>query len=117
MTQPLLLSPVTVRGVALRNRVVISPLCQYSARDGMANDWRFAHLARFALGGVGAVFVEATGVHRDGASESQSRLPLRPCFELLDELGYDGWVGCEYRPARSTGEGLGWARRWGVRPA
>ena len=66
MAQPLLLSPVTVRGVTLRNRVVISPLCQYSAGDGMANDWHFAHLARFALGGAGAVFVEATAVHRDG---------------------------------------------------
>jgi len=38
-------------------------------------------------------------------------------LELLDELGYDGWVGCEYRPAKGTVEGLGWARRWGVRPA
>ncbi len=36
-------------------------------------------------------------------------------FDLLDELGYDGWVGCEYRPAAGTVEGLGWARRWGVR--
>jgi 2,4-dienoyl-CoA reductase-like NADH-dependent reductase (Old Yellow Enzyme family) len=66
MAQPLLLSPMTLRGVTLRNRIVISPLCQYSAADGMANDWHFAHLARFALGGAGAVFVEATAVHRDG---------------------------------------------------
>jgi 2,4-dienoyl-CoA reductase-like NADH-dependent reductase (Old Yellow Enzyme family) len=66
MAQPLLLSPTTLRGVTLRNRIVISPLCQYSAADGMANDWHFAHLARFALGGAGAVFVEATAVHKDG---------------------------------------------------
>jgi 2,4-dienoyl-CoA reductase-like NADH-dependent reductase (Old Yellow Enzyme family) len=66
MAQPLLLSPTTLRGVTLRNRIVISPLCQYSAVDGMANDWHFAHLARFALGGAGAVFVEATAVHKDG---------------------------------------------------
>jgi 2,4-dienoyl-CoA reductase-like NADH-dependent reductase (Old Yellow Enzyme family) len=66
MAQPLLLSPLTLRDVTLRNRVVISPLCQYSAADGMANDWHFAHLARFALGGAGAVFVEATAVQRDG---------------------------------------------------
>ena len=38
-------------------------------------------------------------------------------LELLDALGYDGWVGCEYRPAHGTREGLGWARRWGVVPA
>ena len=35
-------------------------------------------------------------------------------LDLLDELGYDGWVGCEYRPAAGTRAGLGWARRWGV---
>jgi 2-dehydrotetronate isomerase len=35
-------------------------------------------------------------------------------FDLLDELGYDGWVGCEYRPAAGTLAGLGWARRWGI---
>ena len=35
---------------------------------------------------------------------------------LIDELGYDGWVGCEYRPAAGTEAGLGWARRWGIRP-
>jgi 2,4-dienoyl-CoA reductase-like NADH-dependent reductase (Old Yellow Enzyme family) len=66
MAQPLLISPVTLRGATLRNRIVISPLCQYSAVDGMANDWHFAHLARFALGGAGAFFVEATAVHKDG---------------------------------------------------
>ena len=36
-------------------------------------------------------------------------------LELLDEVGYDGWVGCEYRPAADTRAGLGWARRWGCR--
>ncbi|HEX7970506.1 MAG TPA: NADH:flavin oxidoreductase/NADH oxidase [Stellaceae bacterium] len=66
MAQPLLISPMALRGVTLRNRIVISPLCQYSAVEGVANDWHFAHLARFALGGAGAVFVEATAVHRDG---------------------------------------------------
>src|SRR5216684_6052389 len=45
MAQPLLISPVTLRSVTLRNRIVISPLCQYSAAEGMANDWHFAHLA------------------------------------------------------------------------
>jgi 2,4-dienoyl-CoA reductase-like NADH-dependent reductase (Old Yellow Enzyme family) len=66
MVDPLLFTPLTLREVALRNRVVISPMCQYSAVDGIANDWHFAHLARFALGGAGLVFVEATAVHRDG---------------------------------------------------
>jgi 2,4-dienoyl-CoA reductase-like NADH-dependent reductase (Old Yellow Enzyme family) len=61
-----LLSPVTLRGVTFRNRLVVSPMCQYSARHGLANDWHFAHLARFALGGFGAVIVEATGVSPEG---------------------------------------------------
>lgn len=63
---PLLFTPYDIRGVRLKNRVVISPMCQYSAVDGMANDWHFAHLARFALGGAGLVFAEATAVEREG---------------------------------------------------
>jgi 2,4-dienoyl-CoA reductase-like NADH-dependent reductase (Old Yellow Enzyme family) len=66
MTAPLLFSPCALRGVTLRNRVVISPMCQYSASDGMANDWHFAHLARFAIGGAGLVFTEAAAVERGG---------------------------------------------------
>lgn len=66
MADPLLFTPLALRGVTLRNRIVISPMCQYSAVDGVANDWHFAHLARFALGGAGLVFVEATAVDRDG---------------------------------------------------
>ena len=48
MTAPLLLSPLTLRGLTLPNRVVVSPMCQYSAHEGMANDWHFAHLSQFA---------------------------------------------------------------------
>ncbi|MGV8988647.1 MAG: NADH:flavin oxidoreductase/NADH oxidase [Cypionkella sp.] len=61
-----LLSPITFRDVTLRNRLVVSPMCQYSAVHGVANDWHFAHLSRFALGGFGAVTVEATGVTPEG---------------------------------------------------
>lgn len=62
----LLLSPLSIRGVTLRNRLVVSPMCQYSAKGGMANDWHFAHLSRFAIGGFGTVMVEATGVAPEG---------------------------------------------------
>ena len=62
----LLLSPLTIRDVTLRNRLVVSPMCQYSAVHGLANDWHFAHLSRFALGGFGAVMVEATAVTPEG---------------------------------------------------
>jgi 2,4-dienoyl-CoA reductase-like NADH-dependent reductase (Old Yellow Enzyme family) len=61
-----LLSPLTIRGVTLRNRVVMSPMCQYCAEEGEADDWHLVHLGSRAAGGVGLVIVEATAVTRDG---------------------------------------------------
>ncbi len=61
-----LFSPITLRGLTLRNRTVVAPMCQYSAQDGFANDWHFAHLSRFAIGGFGLIVVEATGVVPEG---------------------------------------------------
>src|SRR4051812_2019192 len=61
-----LLSPLTVRGVTLRNRVVMSPMCQYSASEGFAEDWHLVHLGSRAAGGVGLVVVEATAVTARG---------------------------------------------------
>ncbi len=61
-----LLTPLAIRGVTLRNRVVMSPMCQYSSDDGLANDWHLVHLGSRAAGGVGLVVVEATAVTADG---------------------------------------------------
>jgi 2,4-dienoyl-CoA reductase-like NADH-dependent reductase (Old Yellow Enzyme family) len=61
-----LLSPLTLRGVTLRNRIVMSPMCQYSAHEGMANDWHLVHLGSRAVGGAALVIVEATAVTPDG---------------------------------------------------
>ncbi len=61
-----LLTPAKFRGVTLRNRIVMSPMCQYSAVEGMANDWHLVHLGSRAAGGVSLVMVEATAVTRDG---------------------------------------------------
>lgn len=61
-----LLTPATFRGVTLRNRIVMSPMCQYCAEEGMANDWHLVHLGSRAAGGVALVMVEATAVTRDG---------------------------------------------------
>ncbi|MBN9315976.1 MAG: NADH:flavin oxidoreductase/NADH oxidase [Devosia sp.] len=61
-----LFSPYTLRGLTFRNRTVVAPMCQYSSQHGLANDWHFVHLGRFALGGFGLVIVEATGVTPDG---------------------------------------------------
>ena len=63
---PQLFTALRLRGLELRNRIVVSPMCQYSAVEGAIQDWHLAHHARFALGGYGAAFVEATGVTRDG---------------------------------------------------
>jgi 2,4-dienoyl-CoA reductase-like NADH-dependent reductase (Old Yellow Enzyme family) len=61
-----LLSPLTIRGVTFRNRIAMSPMCQYCAREGLADDWHLVHLGSRAVGGVALVVVEATAVTRDG---------------------------------------------------
>ena len=61
-----LFSPLTIEGTTFRNRVVLSPMCQYSSEEGLANDWHLVHLGARAAGGAGLVFVEATAVTRDG---------------------------------------------------
>jgi 2,4-dienoyl-CoA reductase-like NADH-dependent reductase (Old Yellow Enzyme family) len=63
---PHLFEPLTLRGLTLRNRIVVSPMCQYSCHDGFANDWHFVHLASRAVGGAGLVFTEAAAVTADG---------------------------------------------------
>jgi 2,4-dienoyl-CoA reductase-like NADH-dependent reductase (Old Yellow Enzyme family) len=61
-----LLSPLTIRGVALRNRIGVSPMCQYCAVDGFADDWHLVHLGSRAAGGAALVMVEATAVVKEG---------------------------------------------------
>ena len=63
---PLLFTPVRLRGVTARNRVVVSPMCQYSSVDGGPTDYHLVHLGRFALGGAGIVFCEETAVEARG---------------------------------------------------
>ncbi len=63
---PLLFTPLTIRGLTLSNRIVISPMAQYSAVDGIANDWHLVQYGRFAVGGAGVVTLEATAVTRVG---------------------------------------------------
>lgn len=58
--------PLTLRGLTLPNRIVIAPMCTYSATEGVAHDFHLVHLGRFALGGAGLVIVEATAVQPQG---------------------------------------------------
>jgi 2,4-dienoyl-CoA reductase-like NADH-dependent reductase (Old Yellow Enzyme family) len=62
----MLFEPLKLRDVSLRNRIVVSPMCQYTAKDGFVGDWHLVHLGKFAQGGAGAVFVEATAVEKRG---------------------------------------------------
>jgi len=61
-----LFEPLKLRNVTLRNRIGVSPMCQYSCVDGLATDWHLVHLGSRAVGGAGLVMVEATGVEAIG---------------------------------------------------
>ena len=61
-----LFEPITLRGTTFRNRIVVSPMCQYSSEDGYANDWHLIHLVSRAVGGAGLVFTEAAAVEPTG---------------------------------------------------
>src|SRR5580700_10091598 len=63
---PDLFSPLTIRDVTFRNRIAVSPMCEYSSEDGFANDWHLVHLGCRAVGGAGLVFTEATAVTPEG---------------------------------------------------
>ncbi len=90
-----LISPLTVRGVTFPNRVVVSPLCMYSATDGLPQPWHFAHLSTFARGKAGLVFTEATAVEANGRitpkclgiwTDEQAQA-LKPITAFIEEMG------------------------------
>ena len=97
-----LFSPYTLKSVTFRNRVAVSPMSQYRASDGLANDWHIVHLGRFAMGGAGLVFVEATAVTEDGR-RTHGDLGLwndeqiEPLARII-QLGHAGRKSSERRP-------------------
>jgi 2,4-dienoyl-CoA reductase-like NADH-dependent reductase (Old Yellow Enzyme family) len=66
-----LFTPLTLRGTTVKNRVWVSPMCQYSSEDGMPNDWHLVHLGARATGGAGLVFTEASAVTAQGRISPQ----------------------------------------------
>jgi 2,4-dienoyl-CoA reductase-like NADH-dependent reductase (Old Yellow Enzyme family) len=90
-----LFDPYPLRGVTFRNRVFVSPMCQYSSENGMPNDWHRVHLGSRAVGGAGLVMVEASGVSPEGRitdwdsgiwSEAHAEA-FRPIVELVEGQG------------------------------
>ena len=63
---PLLLQPIPLRGIYARNRIVVSPMCQYESRNGGPTDWHLVTLGKYAIGGAGIVFTEETAVEDRG---------------------------------------------------
>jgi 2,4-dienoyl-CoA reductase-like NADH-dependent reductase (Old Yellow Enzyme family) len=59
-------SPLQIKSITLKNRIAISPMCQYSATDGLANDWHLVHLGSCASGGAGLIIQEATSISPEG---------------------------------------------------
>lgn len=66
-----LFSPLKIKNLEIKNRIVVSPMCQYSSTDGFANDWHLVHLGSRAVGGAGLVFCEATAVSPEGRISPQ----------------------------------------------
>lgn len=83
-TPPPAFVPLAIRGIELANRIVVSPMCQYSAHEGVPGDWHLVHLGSRAIGGAGLVLAEATSVSSDG------RITLG-CTGLWNDAQRDAW--------------------------
>ena len=82
---PPMFTPLTLRGLTLPNRVVVSPMCQYTAKDGVPGDWHLVHLGSRAIGGAGLVFTEMTDVSPEGR--------ITPgCTGLYDDAQEAAWT-------------------------
>jgi len=95
MTKPLLFTPFTIGDIVLPNRIVVSPMCQYSAIDGLGDDWHVQHLGARAMGGAGIVFTEASHVsavgrithHCLGLWNAQHQALLRRLVAIIERGG------------------------------
>jgi 2,4-dienoyl-CoA reductase-like NADH-dependent reductase (Old Yellow Enzyme family) len=63
---PQLFTPYKIKSIELRNRIVVSPMCEYSSTDGFANNWHLVHLGSRAVGGAGLIITEAAAVSAEG---------------------------------------------------
>ena len=119
-----LFSPISLRDLTLDNRIVVSPMCQYSARDGSATDWHLMHLGQFAISGAGLVIVEATHVEARGRIthgclglySDDNEVALKRVIDFCHENGFakigvqlshSGRKGSARRPWEGRGQPLG----------
>ncbi|MEO1328711.1 MAG: NADH:flavin oxidoreductase/NADH oxidase [Pseudomonadota bacterium] len=95
MPETRLFDPIRLRDLEIPNRIVVAPMCQYTARDGLPGDWHLVHLGQFAIGGPGLVLIEATGVEPEGRitpgctglwSDAQEAA-FRPIVEFYRDYG------------------------------
>lgn len=84
---PSLFESLTLRGLTLTNRILVSPMCEYSSVDGLAGDWHLVHLGSRAVGGAAVVFTEATAVTPEGRISPQD-------LGLWDDQHIDGLARC-----------------------
>lgn len=84
MTPPLQFIPLPIRGLTLKNRVVVAPLHQYAAVKGFANDWHIMNAGRYAAGGAGLVMVESTKIARGRVAAALERA-------AAEAQGVDDW--------------------------
>ena len=119
MSEPTLFQPLTLRGVTLPNRIVVSPMCQYSAQNGYPTAHHSVHYGKFALGGAGLVFIEATGVTPTGRItngclglwEDGQAVALQPITHFLKangsvpaiQIGHAGRKASMQRPWHGNG--------------
>jgi 2,4-dienoyl-CoA reductase-like NADH-dependent reductase (Old Yellow Enzyme family) len=115
-----LFSEFRVRGAVLANRIAVSPMCQYSCADGVANEWHYVHLCSRAVGGAGLIFTEAAAITPEGRISPQDLgvwsdahfEPLEKIVRFIDsqgavagiQLAHAGRKGSTYRPWSGTGK-------------
>lgn len=110
--EPRLFQPLEIRGLTLRNRIVLAPMLTYNARNGYVTDWHLAHLGKFAAGGVGLVFMESTKVDPRGCTTANDPgiwkddfiAPLQRITQLVKSLGATAGIqlGHSGRKARNS---------------
>jgi 2,4-dienoyl-CoA reductase-like NADH-dependent reductase (Old Yellow Enzyme family) len=115
-----LFTPLTIREVTFRNRIAVSPMCQYSSEDGFANDWHLVHLGSRAVGGAALVIMEATAVAAEGRISPQDHgiwkddhIPFLSRIAAFIrqygaaagiQLAHAGRKASTYRPGAGSGE-------------